>query len=87
MRPRILAIVSTASIPKPAPDELESTVNPTVPGVPFGRLSPRKRGPYSTPNHSYGRPLGFVGDGEAVGVKGQLDLGLAHGFLQMRRHA
>ncbi len=22
------------------------------PGVPFGRRSPRKRGPYSTPNHS-----------------------------------
>ena len=33
-------------------------VNPIVTGVPFGRRSPRKQGPYSTPIHGGDRALG-----------------------------
>ncbi|MEM6932105.1 MAG: hypothetical protein AAF526_00830, partial [Pseudomonadota bacterium] len=46
-----LAIVSTTSIPSSAPDNLGSTMDPNAKGVPIGRRSPLRRGPYSTPIH------------------------------------
>jgi hypothetical protein len=44
---RIFAIVSTTSIPTPAPMSLMEA----NPGVPIGCRSPRRRGPYSMPIH------------------------------------
>ncbi|MEM6933641.1 MAG: hypothetical protein AAF526_08630, partial [Pseudomonadota bacterium] len=60
-----LAIVSTTSIPSSAPDNLGSTMDPNAKGVPIGRRSPLRRGPYSTPIHI---PAGSLSLGCQFGV-------------------
>src|SRR5271166_6198692 len=47
---RILPIVSTISISNSASQKIRRPVWTLIPGVPIGCRSPRKRGPYSTPN-------------------------------------
>ena len=49
---RIFAIISTISIPTSAYIIMEASVT-LSPGVPIGCRSPRKRGPYSTPKHTW----------------------------------